>query len=206
MTKILGFLWLMVSYVHAENSQIIDLGTEGHVFEIIEENLLEVIQGKLKKLEEKGTLQTMQQEIQSRAKEKILAPQKVSGIVKATQTKGRLHDPSYRVKSTLKNQKGEIFAREGDLINPLDQVSFGEPLLFINGNDSDQLDFAKQQSQKGPIKIVLVAGRPIDLSDDLHKAIYFDQGGFLCKKLQITKVPSLVYQEDRLLQIKEVRV
>jgi len=206
MFKVLGIICLMSFYGQAEKPQIIDLGNEGHIFEIAEENLLEVIQKKLKKLEEKGALQTLQKKIQERTKEKILMPQKVPGIQKARETKIHLYDPSYRVKSTLKNQNGDIFAKAGDLINPLDHVSFGEPLLFIDGNDPDQLVFAKKHIQKGPVKIVLVSGRPIDLSDDLHKAIYFDQGGFLCKKLQITKVPSLVYQEDIQLKIKEVRV
>ncbi|MAP25074.1 MAG: type-F conjugative transfer system protein TraW [Rickettsiales bacterium] len=206
MKRLLWILCLSAWSLQAENPRIIDLGHEGHTFEIVEENLLEVIQTKLKKLEQEGSLKDLQQKIQARAKEKILAPQSVSGITKASETKERIYDPRYTVKSTLKDQKGHVFAKAGDIINPLDHVSFGDPLLFIDGKDTDQLSYAKQQLQKGPVKIVLVSGRPLDLSKELHQAIYFDQGGFLSKKLRITKVPALVYQENKLLKIKEVRV
>ena len=68
----------------------------------------------------------------------------------------------------------------------------------------DQKKFAKAQLQIGPIKLILTKGAPLALMEELKAPVYFDQGGFLVKKLGIHHVPAIVTQEKLRLRIEEI--
>ena len=73
------FSWIMIS---AALSHVNDLGTFGQTFEIQERSLLEVIQTKLKDLEERGVLKDHQQDLVEKVKETLKNPQAVAGITR----------------------------------------------------------------------------------------------------------------------------
>ena len=55
------------------------------------------------------------------------------------------------------------------------------------------------------VKIILIAGSPLKLSEELGIPIYFDQYGLITKKLRIKQVPAMVFQEtgNKVLTIRE---
>ena len=55
-------------------------------------------------------------------------------------------------------------------------------------------------------KIVLVAGKPLELEKETGKNIYFDQFGELTSKFNISHVPAVVEQEDKHLKVTEVYI
>ena len=72
-------------------------------------------------------------------------------------------------------------------------------LLFIDGDDPGQKAWAHSKIQKAEtreqkIKLILVKGAPLALSEELGLPVYFDQGGILVKKLGIHHVPAVVRQ------------
>ena len=88
--------------------------------------------------------------------------------------------------------------RKGEKHNPLDKVSFGKPLLFIDGDEKDQIEWAL--SQEG--KIILVKGAPLELEKTYKHLFFFDQGGVLVEKFGLTETPARVSQQGKHLLIE----
>jgi conjugal transfer pilus assembly protein TraW len=190
------------------NSPVIELGVYGETFPIEEKNLLEVIRVKLQGLSESGKLEDHQKTILNKAKEQLNRPSPVKGIAKTVTPKSFLYDPSITVPYDLKDHEGRVFHQKGTKVNPLNTHQMKCPLMFVDGDDSEQVFWAIQQhkaaeNSRKP-KIILIQGAPFDLSKKLHLPIYFDQSGVLVKKLGISQVPAMVSQTGEKLLIEEV--
>jgi conjugal transfer pilus assembly protein TraW len=183
-----------------------DFGTQGLTFPIEEEDPIVLIQNKLKEMEQRGELEEHTQELQKKTKARIQRPTPVKGIRKAQKGKVFFFDPTYVVSEDLKDHQGRVFAKKGTRINPLEKVSLSSDLLFIDGDDEDQVAFAKAHLEKGTCKLILIKGEPLDLSEELQTLVYFDQQGSLTQKLNITQVPALVTQEGLRLRIEEIEL
>ena len=86
-----------------------------------------------------------------------------------------------------------MFARKGDVLNPLKTVPFMQTLYFIDGDDPDQVAWMKRQVPDTLIsKIILVKGSVPDTSVALDARIYFDQNGVLSKRFGLTRVPARI--------------
>lgn len=206
MRQVLAVFMMGISVVYA--SEVKDHGTYGETFSIQEKSLLEVIREKLQKLSDSGQLEKHQQKILKSAKQKIKQPEPVVGIVKTKIARTFTYDPSITVPYDLKDHKGQIFHKKGTSVNPLETHSMRCTVLFIDGDDPDQVAWAKGfhkvVGENYKPKIILVKGSPLELSKSHHIPIYFDQGGTLVKKLGITQVPAKVSQKDKVLQIEEI--
>ncbi len=179
-----------------------DLGTVSKVLSIKEQSLIEVIQHRLNELQSKGGLEKHQQEIQKRAVASVERPKAAEGITQARAYASKLYDPSIVMSEDIKDAQGKIIIKKGTKYNPLDDMSFGEPLLFIDGDDSEQVQWSL--TQKG--KKVLVKGAPLKLARHFKTHFYFDQGGGLTQKLGIDVVPAKVSQKDKHLLIESIPI
>lgn len=130
----------------------------------------------------------------------------MEGILKAQETRVFTYDPTYVVKDDIKDHLGRVIHPKGKRINPLETISLSQSLLFFDGDDPEQVAFAKAKLNSGPIRLILVKGAPLALSEDWNVPVYFDQGGFLTKKLGIRHVPAFVSQEGRYMRVEELRV
>ncbi len=179
-----------------------DYGVVGATFEIIEEDLLEVIGQNLRKLNEDGSLQKHQQKIALEAQEKIKRPKAVEGIQHTKEPRSFTYDPSISVPYDLKDHQGKVFHAKGTKVNPLDYKPLTKPLLFIDGDNQPQVEWAIGQEPLA--HIILTKGSPFELMEKLDRPIYFDQEGVLVKKLGIQQVPAKVTQQEKHLLIEEV--
>lgn len=185
----------------AESKIIIkDYGIRGHIFPIIEESMLEVIMVKLKAAQQNGLLEKLQQEFIKKVKKKIVRPVLVAGLYKAMKNRSWLYDPTFTQETAIKDQNGRTIVAAGTIVNPLDTLSWGEPLILIDGDDKKQVGWVK--SQQG--KLVLTNGSPIELSQILLREVYFDQGGILTQKFKIKAVPAIIEQEGKHLKVSEI--
>ncbi|MCC8369579.1 MAG: hypothetical protein LN573_05945 [Rickettsia endosymbiont of Oxypoda opaca] len=167
---------------------------------MIEKSLLEIIKEKLAKIEQEGNLEKLQEIFRNKVRQKIANPIEVSNITIATENSSRFYDPTIVQKEAIKDHRGKIIVEAGTKINPLDKIEWGQALIFIDGKNSEQIAWAK--SKLG--KLTLIKGSPIDLSKELNRPIYFDQGGALVKRFNIKSVPAVIIQEGKLLKIMEV--
>lgn len=175
-----------------------DFGYLGETKEIIEPDLLEHITNKLAHMKEVDII-THQEKIKKQVIDKIKRPKAVSGITKAIEHSVRLHDPSFTVMEDIKDNLGNLIHAKGTTINPLNYLSFNETWIFIDGDDEEQLELARQYSNA---KVILVNGSPgIQSNGEWH---YFDQAGEICKQLNITKVPTVVRQSGKMIEINEI--
>jgi conjugal transfer pilus assembly protein TraW len=178
-----------------------DFGVQGTIFPIREENFLHYLESKYKSLsqEERANLDNG---IKGALVKKINEPLPVDGIEDASDYKRFYFDPTARITEDINDEKGNVIVAKGSSVNPLERVSLGESLLFIDGSKENQIIWA--QANEG--KWILVKGRPMELEKKLNRPVYFDQFAFLCKKMGIRKTPCRVTQEGLRLLIEEVPI
>jgi len=184
------------------NLSVQDYGTRGQTFAIDELSLLEEIMEKLDLAKENGTLEQMQTEFSKKVKAKVLRPLPVANITKASINSSWTYNPTFTQETDIIDGEGRVIIAAGTSINALEKLKWGEPLIFIDGEDKEQIDWAT--SKQG--KIVLTNGAPLELANKLKRLVYFDQGGIFCNRFKIEAVPALIEQDGLLLKITEVKL
>lgn len=201
-TLLLIFFVLCVAYQALSK----DLGIQGHTYSIAEPDLLQEILHKLKTCEEEETLHNHQEAMVQRAEDSVHKPSPVPGITRAAEAATRYYDPSITISYDLRDHEGRVFQKAGTRINPLSYRSLTKPLLFINGEDEEQVAWASSHEKA---HVILVNGSPFELMEAWNrpgpdKPVFFDQGGTLTKKLGINRVPTRVSQKGLALKIEIV--
>lgn len=202
------FLFFFLNTVHLilDTAHARELGVHGIIASIEEVDPLQIIHQKLKIMKERGELERHNLQLQKKTKAAIERPRPVEGIIKATKARVFYYDPIYVVKEELKDHQGKIIHSKGTRINPLETVSLSQGLLFFDGDDEDQVAFAKEKLKELQVKLILVKGAPLALSEEFKTPVYFDQAGLLTQKLRIKHIPALVTQEGMRLRIEEIQM
>ena len=91
---------------------------------------------------------------------------------------------------------------KGTRVNPLDTVPLRAALIFLDGDDPAQLEWAFAQKPK-TAKLILTNGAPLKLMKARQRRFYFDQCGKLTVHFGIKALPAMVDQQDRMLRIRE---
>lgn len=112
-------------------------------------------------------------------------------------------DPTISVERDIADDKGRVIVAAGTRVNPLDTVLLRVPLVFLDGDDPEQLAWATRRYASTKAKLILVRGAPLELMKARQRRFYFDQGGSLVKHFGIRAVPATVEQQGRLLIITE---
>ena len=182
-----------------------DFGKMGHSFEVKEEGFIAMVQRKLKSIDiEKHKSKMIEQ-----SRKKVEQPEPVFGVVKTIEPRRFTYDPTHTLKEDILLPNGEILHKAGTKLNPLDYMDFDRKMFFIDSTDKCQIAWLKNSlaASKKENRIILVAGRPLDLSDELSMDVYFDQSGELTKKFGIGQVPATVEQvgNEKFLTVEEVK-
>ena len=193
--------WPLASVVRAS-----DYGQMGETFPIIEEDLLAVIETKLKTLEANGGIARLQEQMREQAVRSVRRPKPVDGLSAAISRREWLHDPSAVTDDDVVDQKGNVVIAAGTRVNPLDYVQLRQQLVFVNGDRKAEVDWAVGNYTAAGAKIIFVAGSPFDSMKPYQRRFYFDQGGSLSAKLVIQHTPAVVSAEGRNLKVVEVPV
>ncbi len=187
------------------NSFAENLGIVAKTYPITEPDMIEWIKQRATTMMENGQWDAIQQQAIANVKNKINNPIPVEGITDAVADKTWYYKPMIEVKQNLTDGNGRIIAKAG-VYNALRYKPFDMQLLFINGNNKKQVNWAIKQNNKDGVrtKIVLTQGSFMDL-DKKHKIWFFyDQSGKYTQKLNITHVPAIVTQDGERLKISEL--
>ena len=195
-------LWVYTAPARAE-----DLGVIGKVYQITERDLIEAMKDRLRQMEKSGELARKQTEYKNRVISGIEHPNPIPGIKTTEVASTHYYDPSMIVDRDIVTAEGKLMYPRGTKVNPLDYIGWNTYLLFVDGRDQKQLDSSKRimDTSDKPVKLVLVAGEPLNLMRKWKKQMYYDQGGILTRRFAITQVPAMVRQEGRRLRIDELR-
>ena len=181
-----------------------DLGVRGATWAIAEADLLEEIEARLLEMQRSGALARFEVEARERARRRIEEPDPVPGIAPATRERSRLFDPAITVERDIRTPDGTLVAAAGTRVNPLERMPLTRDLVFVDGRRAAEIAWAL--AHENPAKIVLLAGRPLDLMRKHGRPFFFDTGGTLAARFGIAASPSLVAQEGTRLRITEFRL
>ena len=186
-----------------------DLGTHGQTFDIAERDILEMISEQLKRAEASGRMGQLQDEFKRRVQAKVERPNPVPGLVRTVEPRSWLFDPSIIVPQDFSDHRGRVFARAGQRINPLERLpGFDRILIFLDGDDAAQVDWAVGQLREGGehrVRLILTKGAPMELMRRRRVQFYFDQEAKLSTHFGIRQVPARVEKDGDKLRISEVR-
>lgn len=188
----------------------------GATFPIGEVDMLVWIAKRLKTLEQDGGLAKWQQTLRERVHAQFASPQPLS-LSTTHRPTTFLVDPSVRLSSARSSASPLLRAAQGRWINPFDQATWPEPslamsfhypkaLVFFDGRDPHQREWATGWQSDRPIVWILTGGRPQELAKVLNAPVYFDQQGRLSRQLQLRAVPSVVVQAHHYWQVTEYDV
>lgn len=191
--------WPLVSALHAA-----DYGQMGQTFPIVETDLLTTIETRLRNLEANGGIERLQRQMQENAVRSVRRPKPVEGLSAATEKREWLFDPSIVTQDDIVDAKGNLIAARGTRVNPLDMVQLRQDLVFIDGDNPDQLAWAVRTWSDAAAKIVFVSGSPFDAMKPWQRRFYFDQGGMLTSRFGIRHTPAVVRAAGASLKVSEL--
>lgn len=180
-----------------------DHGQVGQAFPIIEPDLLATIEARLKRAQVSGELARTNAMFARRAEAKVRRPTPVAGMTPAQAERTWDFDPSVRLERDVRDHKGNLIARAGQTINPLDFVSIRQDLVFIDGDNAQELAWATARFTDLKAKIILVKGSPIEEMSARKRRFYFDQEAKLTTRFGIQHTPAVVSQAGRVMRVTE---
>jgi len=166
--------------------------TYGHTFKIEEENMAEVILKKLPSALEDTTEKTIA---------RLKNPPPVPNLQEAREYRAFYFDPIYTVQEEITDLKGNIIAEKGKLINPMEKIEHLQDLILFDGTNPKHIEWAQSQEKA---KWILVKGSPLEIEEESDHPVFFDQGGFICQKFAIEKIPTKISKKGSRLLIEEI--
>lgn len=199
-------LVILCSLTLSSTGRASDHGVVGQTFPVIETDLLSVIEQRLTRLQASGGIDRMNAEFARRAEAKVRRPTPVAGITPATQARVWAFDPTIVIEKDVKDQKGNFVARAGQTVNPLDFVAMHQALVFVDGDDKAQMEWATSLYSDLKAKIILVSGSPIEEMTARKRRFYFDQEGRLTGKFGVRHTPAVAEQDGKVIKVSEIKL
>jgi len=203
-----------------------DFGTRGHVYQIIEQPFLQMIDQGLQKVDMKKE----QKKMTAIAKDRVNNPAPVSSIIPAQTNRTFYFDPTYILDEDAVLPCGKILHKAGTKVNPLEHMTLNRRLFFIDSRQLSQIKWLKGQLAKSQVgvnnkaspdeqnkvveaiedRIILVGGSVFKLKEELGKEhedkVYFDQHGELTTRFGIMASPAIVQQDGLMLKVEEIKL
>ncbi len=186
--------------------QIINLGTVGTTYPIVEKDALVEIQEKVKSIDFSKTLsrENWGQKI------KDFKPKNLVTLPPAKKNRSFLVDMTYSLEFDIPrvNEKGEVTGTlypKGYTFNPLDYISYPSTIIFLDATDTAQLTWLKDSPYLDDLKVTLIVtdGNWYELSTELNTRVYY-ASELMIERFQIKALPSIVYQEGNRMRVQEI--
>lgn len=126
-----------------------DLGVKGPTKPVKERSIIEIMQERLAKYDWEGQKQKTIKSFWSRQQFELLPAAKLGKVW--------FINPTVRVKADVVNPRGDVLARAGDVVNPLDVPTGQQNFLLFDATDTRQLEWATKEAAKnhfGPVVIM----------------------------------------------------
>lgn len=212
---------LMGLCIHAGYSK--NLGQYGHVFEIIEINMLDFIYDRLTHLEKTGALDKLKNEAINRVTASMVRPHAMR-LPTTTKPKTFYYTPHFTLQADIVDYQGRVLYPKGTTYNAMDPSTYpddlgkhlklptySDHLLFFDGDDIQQVNWAKEhintldQNQQR-YRLILTNGNIKESINTFNRPVQFNQQGWMTQKLSIKHVPSVVTQDGVRFKIEEINV
>lgn len=192
-----------------------DLGVKAQTY-ALDRDATEQIKDVMRRKQQSGEMDTFWKNYRDKVIASINNPPSL-GIRSDYATRTELHDLRFVVPSDYKDQNGNVIVKRGTVVEPLKVMPLTSGLLFIDGTDPKQVEYAIRRSQREPLKIVLTAGSPYRMRIKYQDVpwrgakgvpFYFDQRKIIISTLaklygiQIASVPAALFQQGDKLAVQ----
>ena len=195
---------MLVAVIAALPATAKDLGVRGATWPVAEPDLLVEIETRLQEMQRSGALARLEEEARIRARLRLEEPEPVPGIAPATEERSRPFDPAIVVAQDIRTPDGTLIAVAGTRLDPLERMGLTRDLIFVDGRREAEIAWALAHGR--PAKIVLLAGRPLDLMRRHRRPFFFDTGGRLAARFGIAATPTLVERDGSRLRLTEIPI
>ncbi len=181
-----------------------DLGARGASWPVAETDLLTAISGRLEEMSASGEWARLERAARARARRSLEEPPPVPGIAPAAARRVRRFDPTVEAAEDIVGPGGEVVVAAGARVNPFAYAPLSSELLFIDGRREAEVAWALARAAAAPAKIVLLAGRPLDLMRRSGRRFYFDLGGRLAARFGVRATPTRAARDGMFLELTEI--
>lgn len=181
-----------------------DFGVEGATFPIQETDALTLIENRLHQAQENGEIDAMNQLFAKNAIKSANRPKPVNGLINAQVYRTFLVDMSKTMTQTIYDHEGNVVVEAGTVINPLKIRTVRQHLVFIDGDNEEQVKYAIAYSKEHPTKMIMTKGAVFKVGIKHNVRFYFDQSGENVRNFNITALPSVVYQDGLAMRVEEI--
>lgn len=196
--KLAGAVSISYFIEKINNSSEDDLGVWGQLYNIQETNFYDLIAAKQHVIEEKVRA------VVERVKRDALFVKGYDFIKPAKVTRSFTVDPSYVLPYDIKNPiTGEILFAKGTKVDPTEYAPFPKTII-INVSRKEEVDYFLKNKDK--FEVILVAyGDLGEFMTKFHRRAY-KLTSDIQSKFNITKTPSIIEQDGKLIKVTEVAV
>lgn len=186
-----------------------DLGRYGEVVLPSEPDMEDVLREAVASIDEEAYKRKLEQS--------FWHTQVAASLPAVTEARQRRVDPSVEISRDVVLPDGRVLAKQGDRINPLLAVPFGQRLIVIDASDPNQRAMAKRLARDaGALRVVVMTtqtpdpdGDGFDTWDKWQNDI--EQTLFLLKPemktaLQVTRVPTMIEADGDRLVLDEMLI
>jgi len=190
----------VIAILAAVSAHAKDLGSVGTTYAIAEKDALAEIEERAKKVDWGKVLQRKQIEEYDGPEDRVQLP-------RAGRDRTFAVDLTYTLQMDIPDGKGGILYPQGYTFNPLDYVAFTKTLVFINGNDPEQVKWfaASEYRSRIDVMLLLIEGNYGRLGKKLNVPLFYDDSRIV-ERLQLSAVPSVVKQEGKEMVVREIAV
>ncbi len=158
MNRLIALLMILSA---CANAYAEDLGIKAQTYPL-DRDAREVFKDIVRQKQRTGELDQFWQNYQAKTIASIKQPAPL-GIKSDYTVRQELRDLRFVMARDMHNEKGQRLVKAGTVVEPLKIQPLVSGLIFIDGRDPQQVDYAIAQGRKQPLKIVLTAGSPYDL-------------------------------------------
>ena len=198
------FLIVLAGFFIAAQAPAQDLGRFGRTYPIIEPDGIEEMKNAARQVD-------WSKYFNKSAMEKAMhdyRPRGFMSLPKASSDRVRQVDISYSVEfDVIDPSSGAVLYPKGYTFNPLDYMTFHKKIVVIDGSDHEQVEwFNKSKYSKDPMTVLLITGGVFyEVSEKVKRSVFFATDKIV-RRLQIQYVPSVAYQNQRMIEVVEVDV
>lgn len=208
---VVAWIFLAVPLV----AQAEDLGTRGRTAPV-DRDAREQMKAKIRQKEASGELARFWADYRNKVVDAIKRPAPL-GVPTDARLRTELHQLRFVMPQDYRDESGRVVVRRGTVIEPLKIQPLTTGLIFIDGRDEAQVQYALAAGRRERLKIVLTAGSPYDLRVRFKDVswngtptvpFYFDQRKLIINQLQrlygiqLRSVPAKLTQQGSQLQIE----